>query len=77
MQVILLKKYKPHSRELKVGTEMGVTNEVGEELIAKGIARDVTKEYNANILANREENNGGIDEISKDNPKPKKEKKNN
>ena len=70
MQVILLKKYKPHSRELKVGTEMGVTNEVGLKLIEKGIARDVTKEYNANILKLREEAETVIEK-----EEPKKEKK--
>ena len=55
MQVILLKDYKPHKRVLKKGTELGVTNEVGEKLCKKGIARDVTKEYLGNILVQREE----------------------
>lgn len=77
MQVILLKPYKPHSRTLKVGTEMGVTNEKGLELIEKGIARDVTKEYNLVIEKKREETGEEIDVVSKDNPKPKKDKKNN
>ena len=54
MQVILLKKYKPHSRELKAGTEMGVTNEVGLKLIKQGVARDVTKEFHADIVKKRE-----------------------
>lgn len=55
MQVILLKKYKPHSRELQVGTEMGVTNELGIKLIAKGIAKNVTKEYDVKIIKKRKE----------------------
>ena len=58
MEVILLKKYKPHSRELKVGTQMGVTQAEGERLIAKGIARDVTKEYNENLQKNRDSEEG-------------------
>jgi len=77
MELILLKDYKPHSRLLKAGTSIGVTNEKGLELIKKGIARDVTKEYLADILKKREENDVVIDEVTKDNPKPKKEKKNN
>ena len=55
MQVILLKDYKPHTRVLKQGKELGVTNEVGLKLIEKGIARDVTKEYLGNILVKRKE----------------------
>ena len=55
MQVILLKDYKPHTRILKKGTELGVTNEQGVKLVAKGIARDVTKEYLGNILVKRKE----------------------
>ena len=55
MQIVLLKKYKPHSRELQVGTELGVTNELGVKLIAKGIAKDITKEYEVNIVNLRKE----------------------
>jgi len=55
MQVILLKDHKPNKRLLKKGTELGVTNEIGEKLVKKGIARDVTKEYLGNILVQREE----------------------
>ena len=54
MQVVLLKDYKPHSRKLKAGVEMGVTNAEGLKLIEKGIARDVTKEYKKDILKKRE-----------------------
>jgi len=53
MQVILLKDYKPHTRVLKQGKELGVTNEVGLKLIEKGIARDVTTEYLGDILVKR------------------------
>ena len=55
MQVILLKNYKPHTRVLKKGAELGVTNEEGTKLIAKGIAKNVTEEYNENIIKKREE----------------------
>jgi len=54
MELILLKDYKPHSRILKAGTPIGVTNEEGLKLIKKGIARDVTKEYLADIVKKRE-----------------------
>jgi hypothetical protein len=43
MQIVLLKNYKPHTRELKEGTQLGVTNEVGLQLIAKGIAKESTE----------------------------------
>jgi len=65
MQIILLKPYKPHARKLKVGTEMGVTNEKGLELIEKGIARDVTKEYKRNIVKKREDETVIIEETIK------------
>lgn len=77
MQVVLLKDYKPHTRVIKAGKELGVTNELGLELIEKGIARDITKEYNILVEKKREENNEVLEDISKDNPKPKKDKKNN
>jgi len=40
MKVRLLKKYTPHSKELKKGTEMEVTNEKGRLWIEKGIAEE-------------------------------------
>ena len=63
MELILLKDYKPHARLLKAGTPIGVTNSVGLELIKKGIARDVTKEYLADIVKKREENSNPIQEV--------------
>ena len=63
MELILLKDYKPHARLLKAGTPIGVTNSVGLELIKKGIARDVTKEYLANIIKKREEDSNPIQEV--------------
>ena len=72
MQVILLKKYKPHTRELKIGTEMGVTKAEGERLINKGIARDVTKEYEKNLQKKRDEDSNIEENISKPNEKQKK-----
>ena len=63
MELILLKDYKPHARLLKAGTPIGVTNSVGLELIKKGIARDVTKEYLADIVKKREENSNLIEEV--------------
>ena len=84
MQVILLKDYKPHSRVLKKGTEMGVTNSKGLELIEKGIARDVTKEYKQEILFKRNEKEEEIKkevealeiDIDAEQKKSKKKKKN-
>ena len=82
MQVVLLKDYKPHSRELKAGVEMGVTNAEGLKLIEKGIAKDVTKEYKKDILVKREiESNKVKDEvealkpIEKEKAKPKNKQK--
>ena len=72
MEVILLKKYKPHGRELKIGTPMGVTQAEGERLIEKGIARDVTKEYNAKLQKKRDE-----DGDTEQPEKIEKKKKNN
>ena len=63
MELILLKDYKPHSRLLKAGTPIGVTNSVGLELIKKGIARDVTKEYLADIIKKREEDANPLQEV--------------
>lgn len=55
MQIKLLKNYKPHTRVLIKGTELGVTNEEGAKLIAKGIAENITVEHNVNVIKNREE----------------------
>lgn len=65
MQIILLKKYKPHTRELKIGTEMGVINEVGLDLIERGIARDVTIRYESDLQKKRDEDTSEIEEIIK------------
>ena len=62
MEIVLLKKYKPHSRELKVGTQMGVTQQVGLDLIKKRIARDFTKEYNADLQKKRDEDDDIVEE---------------
>jgi len=79
MQVILIKDYKPHSRVLKKGTEMGVTNSKGLELIEKGIAKDVTKEYKENIEEKRKENIEEVEKVVEEatENKSKKTKKNN
>lgn len=50
MQIVLLKNYKPHSRELKAGTQMGVTNEVGLKLIEEGIAKLTNDKEVINIV---------------------------
>ncbi len=55
MEVILLKKYKPHARELKIGTQMGVTQAEGERLVEKGIAKDITKSYKATLQKKRDQ----------------------
>lgn len=47
MRIKLIKKYAVHSRELPADTEMKVTNELGNDLICKGVAIElnyVTKE---------------------------------
>ena len=65
MQIKLLKKYKPHQRELNVGTELGVTKEVAEKLIEKGIAVKIGEEQKVEIVKKRKAE------------KVKKEQKNN
>lgn len=67
MEIVLLKPYKPHARELKVGTQMGVTQSEGERLISKGIARDVTKSYKATLQKKRD--------VEEGNEEPKKVEK--
>ena len=65
MQVILLKPYKPNTRVLKVGVEMGVTYSKGLELIEKGIARDVTAQHKAEIIKKRGDDTTQIEEVIK------------
>ena len=65
MELELLKDYKPHSRVLKAGTRLGVTNEKGLELIKKGIAKDVTIQVKAEIVKKREEETAEVEEIVK------------
>lgn len=77
MQIVLLKSYKPHSRELKEGTQLGVTNEVGLKLIEEGIAKLTNDKEVINIVSKE------VIEESKEQPEIKesfnkrKNKKNN